>query len=60
MKQNKKSHVQSVSVARNACDELLKKRTQNKQKRKPLGAHSYNLIALKKEKTNKKNPPGKR
>lgn len=26
MKQNKKSHVQSVSVARNACDELLKKK----------------------------------
>lgn len=57
MKQNKKSHVQSVSVARNACDELLKKRTQNKQKRKPLGAHSYNLIALKKNK--QEEPPWK-
>lgn len=44
---NKKSHVQSVSVARNACDELLKKKKNNKkQKRNPLGAHSYNLIAL--------------
>lgn len=60
MKQNKKSHVQSVSVARNACDELLKEKgKQNKQKRKPLGAHSYNLIALKKKTNKQEEPPWK-